>query len=252
MSVGYATAAAIPISEKWGNKEACLCIHGFCSVPGLYRPLAPDIRAAGYDLYAPLLSGHGTQPVDMLAVTAEQWQEDSRRALEPLLSAYEKVHLIGTSMGGALATYLAGCYGDTGKLGKLLLMVPGYRLYNQGFYQLDFRRCGRMAIPLNKALAIPPELAESAFVYDFVYVRCIGELLRLGQLCQSYIPQVKSPVWLLYALRDQEVDPACCREAAESFPHLVQAQAYEQSGHQLLLDCQREEVYAKIREFLRA
>ena len=31
--------ACTPMAENWGNDEACLCIHGFSSAPGIYRTL---------------------------------------------------------------------------------------------------------------------------------------------------------------------------------------------------------------------
>lgn len=249
MTKEYAT---LPIEERWGNAEACLCIHGFGAAPGLFRPLMERIRTAGYDLYAPLLSGHGTCPADMRDVTAEQWQQDCRQALEPLLERYEKLHLIGSSMGGALCTYLAASYGETGKIGKMLLMAPGYRLRNKGFYKLDYEKCRNTSFPLLQTERIPPELEDSTFLYDCMYVRSVGQLLRLGQFCESLIPQVQSPVWLLYAAEDTVVDPQCCRDAAERFPVLRACHVYKKSGHNLLLDCEREDVHRQLEAFLQA
>ena len=244
--------AVLPIAESWGNKEACLCIHGFGAAPGMYRPLQESIHSAGYDLYAPLLTGHGTKPADMRDATAEQWQQDCRETLEPLLACYEKLHLIGSSMGGALCTYLAASYGETGKIGKCLLMAPGYRLRNKGFYRLDYEKCRNTAFPLLQADAIPPELEEVTFLYDCMYVRSVGQLLRLGQLSESLIPQVKSPVWLLYAADDAVVDPQCCRDAAAAFSDLRECHMYEKGGHNLLLDSERADVLLRIEAFLRA
>ncbi|MDO4733524.1 MAG: alpha/beta fold hydrolase [Bacillota bacterium] len=244
--------AVLPIAESWGNKEACLCIHGFGAAPGMYLPLQESIRSAGYDLYAPLLTGHGTKPADMRDVTAEQWQQDCREALEPLLDRYEKLHLIGSSMGGALCTYLAASYGGTGKIGKMLLMVPGYRLRNKGFYKLDYEKCRNTAFPLLLADSIPPELEDCTFLYDCMYLRSIGQLLRLGKLCERLIPQVSSPVWLLYAAEDAVVDPQCCRDAAETFSDLRECHAYGKSSHNLLLSSERVDVLLRIEAFLRA
>ena len=250
MTVAYATPACMPIAEDWGNQEACLCMHGFGSAPGVYRILADQIRQAGYDFYAPLLTGHGTVPRDMRDVTAEQWQADCEQAAISLFDRYRRVHLIGTSMGGALCTYLAGAYSDSGKIGKVLLMVPGYALRNKGFYKIDFAHCGNTGFPLVRTEHIPPELEAVSFEYDFMYVRSIGQLIQLGQIGEDYVQRVSAPVWLLYAENDPVVDPEHCAEAARHFANLQMCHVYLESGHNILLGCERADVYQRVQDFL--
>lgn len=252
MSIAYASPACIPIAEDWGNQEACLCIHGFGSAPGMYRVVEELIRQAGYDLYAPLLTGHGTTPKDMRDVTAEQWLTDCDQAIASLFDHYQRVHLIGTSMGGALCTYLAGAYENTGKIGKVLLMVPGYALRNKGFYNLDFEHCGNTGFPLVQSEKIPLEWEEMTFQYDFMYVRSIGQLIRLGQIGEEYVQRVLAPVWLLYAEKDPVVDPEHCAKAASHFSNLRMCHVYLESGHNLLFGDERADVCRRIHEFLQA
>lgn len=85
------------------SEKAVLCIHGYAGYPGeLTRP-AVDLYEAGFDVYCPRLPGHGTCGEDFLKIRAEDLISVPKRALNELLEEYSQVHVLGHSMGGALA-----------------------------------------------------------------------------------------------------------------------------------------------------
>lgn len=250
MTESYASPVCRPIMNEWGNREVCLCIHGFCGSPGFYLPLTDLIRAAGYDQCAPLLAGHGTKYQDMLAVKCEDWLADIRRTMDELLEKYDKVHITGMSLGGALAAYAAGLYAHTGKVGKVQLMVPGFALRNKDFYKKDYAAFTDEKIPLVLSSETPAEFRESSYLYEFMYWKSVGELLRIGPMCEAQLTNITAPVWVLYTNADPVVDPACCAAAAAKCRNLVECHAYEKTGHNLLIDCEYRDVFARTEAWL--
>ena len=251
MEKAVSSAFGAPLSGAWGNRAVCLCFHGYCASPATYLPLLERARAAGCDVFAPLLTGHGTASADLRDVPAEAWLSDACAAMEQMQQRYDVVHLVGHSLGGALATYVAGKYAATGRVGKVLLLVPGYALREKSFYEKDYSAYTDEKIPLVASAEVPPELRESAQTYDFMYLKSIGQLLRAGKLCEEQVLQVKAPVWLLYTNADPVVDPACCARAAAGFARLADCHVYEKTGHNLMADCERTHVWQRIEDFLR-
>jgi|GEM_PF-1708022 len=247
----YASEVCAPIMIENGSREVCLCVHGFCGSPGFYIQYENMIRNAGYDMCAPLLSGHGTKPDDLKDVKAEAFVEDVDRTMDDLLKRYDTIHLLGASMGGSLCTYIAGQYASSGKIGKVLLMVPAYALRNKDFYKIDYENCGNEGFPLVQSADTPPELVKDSYLYDFMYKKSIGQLIRLCDICEKYIDKVTAPVWLLYTNADPVVDPAVTAEASKRFKNLIYCHAYEKSGHNLMLDCERDDVNQQVEAYLK-
>ena len=241
--------ARTPIEERWGNREVCLCIHGFLGTPGMYRLYTDMFREAGIDMYAPLLTGHGTKPEDMLTVSYESWLADIRGAMDKLLTEYDRVHILGLSLGGALGVYAAGLYADTGKLGRVMLWVPGLALRNKDFYTMDYDAVGEAKFPMVKA-PMPEALAKYVETYDVMYVKSIKQLVLQGGVCQQQLENITAPTWLLYTKADPIVDPACCEDAAKRISSLVECHAYEKSNHNINLDCDKADVEARLKAWL--
>lgn len=106
-------------------KKAVLLVHGFSGYPGeLIRP-GTDLYEAGFDCFAPRLPGHGTSGDDFLASKAPDWIGTIYDAYVNLSKSYEKIYLVGHSMGGAIATIISDAF-DAERLALLApaLLVP--------------------------------------------------------------------------------------------------------------------------------
>ena len=90
------------------SEECWLFIHGYRGYPGeMVRP-AVDLFDAGYDVYVPRLPGHGTCGKDFIRSHSKDWMGVASNALTDLKTKYKTVHLLGHSMGTAMAAIL-GC-----------------------------------------------------------------------------------------------------------------------------------------------
>ncbi len=89
--------------------KACLLVHGITASPGQLAPQAEALRAAGCDVEAPLLSGHGTDIRDMLPLRWEDWYADVLRAATRLQqrTGVPQCDYVGMSFGALLGLQLA-------------------------------------------------------------------------------------------------------------------------------------------------
>ena len=90
-----------------GGNSAFLLLHGWGASAESIRFLARGIADQGFAVLAPTLPGHGTSPEQMLATGPLDWIDGAREALRLLSSHFEKVYLLGVSMGGALSLQVA-------------------------------------------------------------------------------------------------------------------------------------------------
>ncbi|MCL7749022.1 alpha/beta hydrolase [Halalkalibacter alkaliphilus] len=96
----------------------CLCLHGFTGEPWEVEPVSTYfLENKRWLVYTPTLPGHGPKG-DLRDVTYQQWVFTAEVAVCELLSRCEKVYVIGFSMGGMLACYIAAKY----EVSKLVLL----------------------------------------------------------------------------------------------------------------------------------
>ena len=93
------------------NKEkAVLLVHGYAGYPGELISPAEALFLSGYDAFVPRLPGNGTTGDDFLSSSSSDWLTLCRNALDDLFRRYEKVSIVGHSMGGAICAILLNEY----------------------------------------------------------------------------------------------------------------------------------------------
>ncbi len=96
----------------------CLCIHGFTGAPFEVEPLVQYLRErTDWEISVPTLPGHGEQ-LNLKGIDYHNWIEHAEKELQQLIESCETVYVIGFSMGGMIASYLAVHYPVT----KLVLL----------------------------------------------------------------------------------------------------------------------------------
>lgn len=104
-------------------EECWLFLHGYRGYPGeLVRP-AVDLFELGYDVYVPRLPGHGTSWEDFSRTHSSDWMGLALNAVRDLEGRYEKIHLLGHSMGTAMAAIIGA---DNEKIGKIVYASPSF------------------------------------------------------------------------------------------------------------------------------
>jgi carboxylesterase len=88
----------------------CLCIHGFTGAPYEVEPLVCYLKErTNWQFAVPTLPGHGDS-LNLKGIRYQDWLKHSEHALKELMKKCETIYIIGFSMGGLIASFLATRY----------------------------------------------------------------------------------------------------------------------------------------------
>lgn len=214
----FNACGAVPVPEKMGfhheqffanageftlkgNKnEAVLLIHGIGSTPSVMHPLGMALNRAGYTVYGIMLKGHGTTPIDMEKATCQDWRNDVQKAYDKLKSKYEKVDVIGFSMGGNLAICLAA----DNKLDKLICIAAPIKVKNHLFgFAPIIKYFKRYDYP--ELLPFDGEAVEYNVSYKSIPVQSYTQLLKLIAMSEKALPKITIPSLIIQSRLDNVV-----------------------------------------------
>ena len=82
-------------------------LHGFTGSPQSMRPVAEALALEGFTVELPLWPGHGTSVEDMIPTRWADYRDAADAAYTELAGRCDEVALVGLSMGGTLACWLA-------------------------------------------------------------------------------------------------------------------------------------------------
>ena len=231
-----------------GDKPvSLLLVHGFTGSCAEMSLMAEYFHRRGYTVHAPLLKGHGTNVKEMEKTGAKDWWQSVLEGYDRLQSLQRPyLFVVGLSMGGLLALKLAASRPLTGVVS---LAAPIY------VYQrfLGFSRWVYPIYRYHKGGGGPlsPEVEEYIWGYKFKPVKAAGELWRLMKEVRQLLPKVQVPALVMQGQRDQTVKPHSAHVIYKELGSPVkELRWYEQSGHILSLDKEREQVFADIETFI--
>jgi carboxylesterase len=248
---------AEPVVLKGSSaKKAALLIHGFIGSPTDYGRLPALLHRQGYDVFVPLLPGHGTDPEDFSKTTADELEAFVLREYRALKQKYAEVVLIGFSMGGALSVLTAA----KEPVDALVLLAPYFKISHQWYYVFPtevYQKIFKQLIPytyrpitfkqINNKNAIPYIVD-----YDYVSLRGAEAAIELGSRAAVKVKDLRQPTLILHSTNDRAVDYRASQKAADylknvSSCHLV---TLNRSNHILLWDHDMEMVETAILEFV--
>ena len=119
------TAPVISGAEPFqhdGGPGGALVLHGFTGSPDSMRSIAEMLAEKEYAVDLPLLPGHGTAIEDMLDTGWADWSMAAEDAYRHLADRCERVVVVGLSMGGTLACWLAERYPE---IAGIAVVNPG-------------------------------------------------------------------------------------------------------------------------------
>ena len=108
------------------KKKALLFIHGFAGGTYDYGELINDLELSGlFDTFSYTMKNHGNLVINK--VTKDDWIKDAEYNIEKLIKyGYKEIYVIGHSMGGVIAAYLASKYKE---VKKLVLAAPAFQYF---------------------------------------------------------------------------------------------------------------------------
>jgi len=96
-----------PFCRLVGGGEAVLFVHGFTGSPADFRGFSAAYAEAGFDVYVPLMPGHGSHACFLETLGYRELAIPFRPVLRRLAGRYARTHLAGLSYGAVVAADLA-------------------------------------------------------------------------------------------------------------------------------------------------
>ena len=221
---------AFPAS-KAKTPIALVYIHGFSATKGEVRPV-PDLvaKALGANLFLTRLHGHGQDGAAMASASVNDWVNDMAEALAIGHMLGEKVIVMGTSMGGGLATWAAGDPALSNQIDALVLISPNFGVQASGSFILTLPFGEQLAnLIAGKERSFVPVNALHAKFWTPVYpTKSVLPMAALTKLAVAVpVEQIKQPALFIYSETDKVVQPALVKAIAARWggPHEIHALA---------------------------
>lgn len=232
-----------------GGADGVLLIHGFTGSPSEMRLFGEALNRAGFTVFAVRLPGHGTTPEDMERMTAEDWRNAVIDGWNVLSSVCERTAAVGVSMGALLALWLSSI---KPVWQTVSLAAPIYIRQARQLHLLPpMEDCwGKFLPKVKKTMhGVPPEYC---ICYRVTPLRSIHELLAVMEDTKEQLYKVKNRLLVVQSERDHTVDAESARFIMEHVSSSDKELLWlKQSGHRLMLDCERETVFEKTVMFLK-
>jgi carboxylesterase len=230
-----------------GGPGGVLLVHGFTGHPGNLRGVAEVLAGDGLAVELPLLPGHGTVIDDMLATTFDDWCAEVLAAHDRLAGRCEAVVVLGQSMGGTLALWLALQRSVAG----LVLVNPLVRPQPEEVLEMvrGMVAEGEVVLPGSGSDIADPGVVESAYAGTPLppLLSLMDGVAGIGRR----LDEVSCPVLLITSRQDHVVDPADSDHLAGTVSGPVERVWLERSYHVATLDYDRDIVVERSLAFAR-
>lgn len=177
-------------------KTGVLFIHGFTGGPFEVRPFMTYIQEqTDWAVSVPVLPGHDF-PLNLKDTSAESWLMEAELAMNRLRKEVDRVIVVGFSMGGLIALYLAMRY----PVEKLVLLSAAAKYISPRFLIED------AAIMLKESVTktYPPNTFYHLYEYKLRHTpfHATKEFLRLVKMVEPYYGQITAPVCIVQGKKD--------------------------------------------------
>ncbi|XQY92104.1 alpha/beta hydrolase [Metabacillus sp. HB246100] len=171
--------------------KGCLFIHGFTGAPYEVEPLAEHIKnTTDWLVRVPTLPGHGVT-LSLKGHTYKDWVEHAESELVALMQEVDEVYIVGFSMGGIIASYLAANY----HVSKLVLLSAAAYYVNPKQLVIDIRE---MMMDLFKGNLIENELF-TRYKKKIMQtpIQATFQFQKLVKTMRPYLKQLSMPVLII-------------------------------------------------------
>ena len=244
------TAPVLPGAEPYsatGDARGALILHGFTGNPQSMRGLALALADAGLTVEMPLLPGHGTEVADMVPTRWEDWSGAADAAYLDLAARCDSVVVVGLSMGGMLAVWLAEHHPEVAALALVNPMVTAPDADAVGFVQAMIDNGDELAPGVGSDIAMEGAV-ESA--YPELPLRAALSLFAGAAEVESGLGSVTCPVLVFTSTQDHVVDPRSSALLVERAKGPVEQVVLDRSYHVATLDYDKDEIEARTVEFV--
>lgn len=224
----------------------CLLIHGFTGTPYEVEPLVKRLESEGCEVVAPLLPGHGGERHEMMRVTWRHWIQGVEDVLTGLLHHHEQVHLVGFSMGGLIAAFLAAKY--PGRIKSLtMLSAPIYTINPKQLFKTIAEAIQQSMRTGNRQ----EDVSRYLMKVRATPLRSLAHFKRLVQMVKMQLGAVEVPLLILQGEQDDLVEARSATYIYESVrSEQKQIHFFPESRHMICHDCEADQVCRLVADFI--
>jgi carboxylesterase len=241
----------LPGAEPWSGGDGshgALTLHGFTGNPGSMRGLAETLAHAGFAVELPRLPGHGTTVEEMLTTRWDDWLSEVESAFHRLTARCERIVVVGQSMGGSLATWMAAHRDEVAGLVGInpLVEPPAPEAVEMLRGMVEH---GEAMMPGVGSDIADPDVVESA--YDGTPIEPLLSVLDALEVLAPRLGEIDCPTLIITSRQDHVVPVNNSEFLAERVAGPVERVWLERSYHVATMDCERDEVETRTVAFAR-
>lgn len=228
------------------GSRAVLLLHGFTGNSADNRMLARFLEKKGYTCYAPQYKGHGVPPEELVKYGPNDWWQDVLDGYRFLKDkGYDEIAAAGLSLGGVFSLKL----GYTVPIkGIVPMCAPMYIQSEETMYRgiLDFAR------DYKKQQGKPEdEIEREMQEFKKTPIKTLKALQELISDVRENVDMIYAPTFVVQAIHDKMINP----ESANIIYNEVESPIkeikwYEESGHVITLDKERDQLHEDVYQFL--
>lgn len=224
-------------------RKAILIIHGFAGGTYDIEDLSNYLELnRNFDVFTFTLPGHDKS---LGKAKSEDWINKSEEQIKWLINnGYNKIYLIGHSMGGVIATYLATKYNE---VKKLVLGAPAFHYFNVEDNNID----------ITETIKNIPKLLDNYGKDELISrflklnISTLKEFMDLVKTYYDYPKQIKCPILILQGKSDDIVPISSSKYVYDSVKTDIKKLVFiDNENHDLLKGENKEAIYKIIEEFL--
>jgi carboxylesterase len=231
-----------------------LVLHGFTSNFNCVDGVLPRLMQHEIPWRMPALRGHQSTPAALRGVVWRDWFDDGETALLELFNEVEQVIVISLSMGSLVGIELALRHPD--KIAGLVCIAPALKAYgpNSTVASLIAKVMKNFKFKDEGDQWCDPKLyAERNKNYMEVPTSSIVEFLKFTEHTRQpeRLQQIRMPLLVISTVRDKKVyhtEAQRLYDTASSQQKKIKF--FEKSSHEMLLDCEAEQVLDLVEEFV--
>ncbi len=246
-----------PFFFEGPGDRAVLLVHGWIGSPVDFHDLGERLHEKGVAVRAMLLPGHGTTPLDLAELSADDQIDAVRREFLDLKEKYPRVAVAGFSMGGALAVLLA----SEEPVDRLVLAAPYFSVTYKWYYVLSPKTWNDLLSPIFPYVMKPGSfkrvnkegVEDKIFCYRVFPTRSVSELIELGRRAGDprVLGRIECPVLVLQSHGDMASSSIAVEECYALIASDQKEIAwFDLSNHHLFWDHEDREVIERVVEFV--
>ncbi|MEC1180276.1 alpha/beta fold hydrolase [Metasolibacillus meyeri] len=177
-------------------KKGILLLHGFSGGPYEIEPLTAYLRQhMKCDIVTPTYCGHGEE-LSMRGYKAQHWLMDAELAYRQLAKRVDEITVIGFSMGGVIALYLAKRY----PVKKLVLLSAAIKYMSPAQMLMDLREMATEAVRGHLKNHELFQRYERKLMT--VPLSSMVEFMRIVKKVEPYIEHIQVPTYIIQGEKD--------------------------------------------------